>query len=76
MLKQIIIATAAASLAATISSASAGPRGGDCDEFGCGTNGPNLNGVALNGVQLNGIQVRQLSVKAVILPSGEVLDLR
>ena len=75
MLKQIISSTVvAASLAATISSASA--FWGGCDEWQCGSNGLSRNGVALNGVQLDGVQVRQLSVKAVILPSGETIDLR
>ena len=42
-------------------------RGG-CDEWGCGTNGPRLDGRA--------VEAEQPAVKAIILPTGEVFDLR
>jgi hypothetical protein len=66
MTKLILTAFAAVALSTIVSSA----------EAKLATNGANLNGVALNGVQVDGIQVRQPSVKAVILPTGEILELR
>ena len=47
MLKQLAL-TAFAAVAA--STASAGPRPSDCEEWGCGMNGASLNGVRLTGL--------------------------
>jgi hypothetical protein len=47
-------------------------RGG-CDDWVCGSNGSSYQGVLLNGVTL---EQRKHVVNAVILPSGEFVDLR
>ena len=61
-----------------------------CDDWGCGTNGVSLNGTSYQGVRLDGIQAPQAgtrdlrqtagtkrpTVEAVVLPSGETVDLR
>ena len=46
-----------------------------CDEWGCGLNGSSYQGVLLNGVTLKQ-QAGSGVVNAVILPTGEVVDLR
>ena len=70
MLKQIALATftATALVAATLSTANAG-GGAGCPTWGCGENGTQLTGLALGNASTG-------SVSVVILPTGEVLDLR
>ena len=72
MLKQIALAACAATaLFAVASSANARPSG--CDEFGCG-----MNGTTYQGVQVNGLTAGsgETVVDAVVLPTGETIDLR
>jgi len=73
--KKLALATvAAAALAAglgTAATASAGPLGIDCDDFLCGSNGPQLTGIALSDVK-----ARRPIIKAVTLPSGETVGPR
>ena len=47
-------------------------RGG-CDDWGCGMNGSTLQGTLLNGLAAG--SGRQ-TVEAVMLPTGEIVDLR
>ena len=60
-------AIAALSLAA-VSTAGARP---DCDDFACGSNGPQLVGIAQPAVK-----AQQPIIEAVTLPSGGRVDLR
>jgi hypothetical protein len=45
---------------------------GGCDDWGCGSNGLGRNGLQLDG---HAVDAGETSVGAIILPSGEVLDL-
>lgn len=38
------------------------PRGGACEDWGCGTNGTAINGIALQGVRLADLQAEQVRV--------------
>ena len=67
MTKLILAAFAAAALFAVTSSANAG-RGG-CDDWGCGSNGTQVTGIALGSASTG-------AVNAVILSSGEIVNLR
>jgi len=77
MLKQLALAALTA-IALTAAASSANAFRGFCDdEWGCGSNGKSLNGVSLNGAKVTGsIEVDQPSVKAVVLPSGETVEVR
>lgn len=59
--------------------------GTSCPAWMCGTsNGQYLNGVQMNGQNLNGVQIRGAQeatgthpvVDSIVLPSGEVIELR
>jgi hypothetical protein len=65
MTKLILAAFAATTLMATASSASAGGR---CPPEACNFNGTQLSGIASGSIRSG--------VTAVILPSGNILDLR
>ena len=72
MLKQTALAAfAATALFAVAPSANALPSG--CDEFGCGTNGTTYQGVQVNGLTAGSAET---VVDAVILPTGETINLR
>ena len=47
-----------------------------CDDWGCGTNGSSYQGVLLNGVAQRIVGSGKSVVNAVILPTGEIVDLR
>jgi hypothetical protein len=49
-----------------------GRRGGDCDEFGCGSNGPSLDGAVTPPAG----EIAAASVHGIVLPGGEILSLR
>ncbi|MGH6923422.1 MAG: hypothetical protein ACRED5_06755 [Propylenella sp.] len=89
MLRKIaLVAFTAATLGAAVSSANA--VGGLCPPWMC--NGRDINGISHNGRDLQGAQLNglgrngvergetrladRIAVRAVILPSGEILDLR
>ena len=78
MLKQLALATfATAALSAAATSTHALPLfGGDCDDFGCGLNGSSYQGVLLSGVTLKQSVSGKQGVNTVILPSGEIVNLR
>ena len=68
-MRTLIFAAAIAALGlAAVSTAGARP---ECDDYLCGTNGPQLTGLALPAVK-----AKQPAVNAVTLPSGETVDLR
>ena len=48
----------------------------DCDDFGCGLNGSSYQGVLLSGVTLKQSVSGKQGVNTVILPSGEIVNLR
>ena len=68
MTKLILAAFAAAALFAVTSSANAG-SGVGCPIWMCGSNGTQITGIALGSASTG-------TVHAVILPSGEIVDLR
>ena len=67
MLKQLALATFAA-VALSAASAHALPFFGDCPNTDCGMNGTRVDGRT--------VDAEQPTVNAIILPTGEVLDLR
>jgi hypothetical protein len=78
---RLALAAAAVTAVLTLAAASSANAGG-CDDWGCGTNGPQLtgidgsNGTQLTGIAAQGIKARQPVVTAVTLPSGKIVELR
>jgi hypothetical protein len=71
-MKKLALGAAAIAALAVASTANALPLGaGGCPIWMCGTNGPQLSGAALPAVK-----AQQPIVKAVTLPSGEIIAVR
>jgi hypothetical protein len=91
MMKQLALAAFAA-IALSAVAASHANAVAQCPPWTCSSNGRDINGISRNGRDLQGVQLNGLgrygvhrggtrfadwiAVRAVILPSGEILDLR
>ena len=100
MLKQLALATFAATAFAAATLSTANATGAGCPTWACGENGTQLTGIAgqtsddserfegrggcdefgcgMNGTRVDGrlVEADQPAVNAIILPTGEILDLR